>query len=62
MGLDGGADPLLLNTLYDTLTAKAAALALDEVFKASDERLPVILSGTVTDHGITVASSVDRAV
>ena len=62
MVLEGGADILLLKTLFDTLDAKAAALAIDEVFKASDERLPVILSGTVTDHGITVASSVDRAV
>ncbi|HET9822262.1 MAG TPA: homocysteine S-methyltransferase family protein [Burkholderiaceae bacterium] len=47
--LEGGADLFLVETIFDTLNAKAAIFALDEVMEASGERLPVILSGTVTD-------------
>ena len=47
--LAGGADLFLVETIFDTLNAKAAIFALDEVMEASGERLPVILSGTVTD-------------
>jgi 5-methyltetrahydrofolate--homocysteine methyltransferase len=45
----GGADVLLVETIFDTLNAKAALFAIDEYFEASGERLPVIVSGTVTD-------------
>ena len=47
--VEGGADLLLVETIFDTLNAKAASFAIDEFFEASGERLPVILSGTVTD-------------
>ena len=47
--VEGGADLLLLETIFDTLNAKAALFAVDEFFEASGERLPLIISGTVTD-------------
>lgn len=47
--VEGGADLLLVETIFDTLNAKAASFAIDEFFEVSGERLPVILSGTVTD-------------
>ena len=45
----GGVDALLLETIFDTLNAKAALFAIEEYFEASGERLPLIISGTVTD-------------
>ncbi len=47
--VEGGSDVLLLETIFDTLNAKAALFAIDEYFEASGERLPLIVSGTVTD-------------
>ncbi len=47
--LEGGVDLFLVETIFDTLNAKAAIFALDELMEATGERLPVILSGTVTD-------------
>ena len=47
--VEGGVDLLLVETIFDTLNAKAALFAIDEFFAASGERLPVIISGTVTD-------------
>ena len=47
--LEGGADLFLVETIFDTLNAKAAIFALDELMEDTGERLPVILSGTVTD-------------
>jgi len=47
--LDGGCDLFLVETIFDTLNAKAAIFALDELMEESGERLPVIISGTVTD-------------
>jgi 5-methyltetrahydrofolate--homocysteine methyltransferase len=47
--IEGGVDLLLVETIFDTLNAKAAIFALDELMEDSGERLPVILSGTVTD-------------
>ena len=47
--LDGGCDLFLVETIFDTLNAKAAIFALDELMEERGERLPVILSGTVTD-------------
>ena len=45
----GGSDVLLVETIFDTLNAKAALFAIDEYFDNSGERLPIIISGTVTD-------------
>ena len=47
--LDGGVDVFLVETIFDTLNAKAAIFALDELMEETGERLPVIISGTVTD-------------
>ena len=47
--LEGGCDLFLVETVFDTLNAKAAIFALDELMEASGERLPIIVSGTVTD-------------
>ncbi|MCS4510669.1 homocysteine S-methyltransferase family protein [Xylophilus ampelinus] len=47
--VEGGADVILVETIFDTLNAKAALFAVDEFFEASGERLPLIVSGTVTD-------------
>ena len=47
--VEGGADVLLVETIFDTLNAKAALFAIDSYFEASGERLPLIISGTVTD-------------
>ena len=47
--IEGGVDVLLVETIFDTLNAKAALFAIDEVFEQTGERLPLIISGTVTD-------------
>ena len=47
--IEGGADVLLVETIFDTLNAKAALFAVEEVFEKMGERLPLIISGTVTD-------------
>ncbi len=47
--LEGGCDLFLVETIFDTLNAKAALFALDELMDETGERLPVIISGTVTD-------------
>lgn len=47
--IEGGADVLLVETIFDTLNAKAALFAIDEVFEETGERLPIMISGTVTD-------------
>jgi 5-methyltetrahydrofolate--homocysteine methyltransferase len=47
--VEGGCDLLLIETVFDTLNAKAALFAIDEYFEHSGERLPLIVSGTVTD-------------
>lgn len=47
--VEGGVDLLLVETIFDTLNAKAALFAIEEFFADSGERLPVIISGTVTD-------------
>jgi 5-methyltetrahydrofolate--homocysteine methyltransferase len=47
--LQGGCDALLVETIFDTLNAKAALFAIDEVFEQTGENLPIIISGTVTD-------------
>jgi 5-methyltetrahydrofolate--homocysteine methyltransferase len=47
--LDGGADILLVETIFDTLNAKAALFAIEQLFDARGERVPVMISGTITD-------------
>lgn len=48
--VDGGVDVLLLETVFDTLNAKAALFALEELFDERGFRLPVMVSGTITDR------------
>ena len=48
--VDGGADILLIETIFDTLNAKAALVAVEEVFTAKGIRLPLMISVTVTDQ------------
>ncbi|MTI45470.1 methionine synthase (B12-dependent) [Roseibium hamelinense] len=45
----GGADIILVETIFDTLNAKAALFAIDEVFEETGKTLPVMISGTITD-------------
>src|SRR5215211_3092705 len=48
--LDGGADLLLIETIFDTLNAKAAIYAIMEVTEARGVRVPMMISGTITDR------------
>ncbi|PZQ47773.1 MAG: methionine synthase [Rhodovulum sulfidophilum] len=48
--IDGGADIILIETIFDTLNAKAAIFACEEVFLEKGVRLPVMISGTITDR------------
>ncbi len=47
--IDGGADVIMVETIFDTLNAKAALFAIEEVFEARGARLPIMISGTITD-------------
>ncbi len=47
--LDGGADLLLIETIFDTLNAKAAVFAVEKLFAEIGRRVPVMVSGTITD-------------
>ena len=47
--LDGGADMLLLETITDTLNAKAALFAIEELFEETGKQVPIMVSGTITD-------------
>ncbi len=60
--LDGGADLLLVETIFDTLNAKAALFAIDAHFAASGLRVPVMISGTITDaSGRTLSGQTTEA-
>ncbi|HJL22272.1 MAG TPA: methionine synthase, partial [Polyangiaceae bacterium LLY-WYZ-15_(1-7)] len=48
--IDGGVDLILLETIFDTLNAKAAIVALEEVFEEKGMRLPLMISVTITDR------------
>jgi 5-methyltetrahydrofolate--homocysteine methyltransferase len=48
--VDGGVDALLVETIFDTLNAKACLVAIDELFEARGIRLPIMISVTVTDR------------
>ena len=54
--VDGGADVLLVETIFDTLNAKAALFAVEQFFDDSGECLPIMISGTVTDASGRVLS------
>ena len=47
--IDGGADIILFETVFDTLNAKAGIVAVEEIFAETGKRLPVMISGTITD-------------
>ncbi len=47
--MDGGVDLLLVETIFDTLNAKAALYAIDQLFDERREKLPIMVSGTITD-------------
>jgi 5-methyltetrahydrofolate--homocysteine methyltransferase len=47
--IEGGADIVLIETIFDTLNAKAAIFGVEEVFDEIGERLPIMISGTITD-------------
>ncbi|MYL24058.1 methionine synthase [Vreelandella massiliensis] len=60
--IEGGADLILIETIFDTLNAKAAIYALEELFDARGERLPVMISGTITDaSGRTLSGQTTEA-
>ncbi|HMM54047.1 MAG TPA: methionine synthase [Candidatus Desulfobacillus sp.] len=46
---EGGADLILVETVFDTLNAKAAICAIEQHFEAAGQRLPLMISGTITD-------------
>jgi 5-methyltetrahydrofolate--homocysteine methyltransferase len=48
--LDGGADALMIETIFDTLNAKAAVFAIGEEFVRRGARVPILISGTITDR------------
>ncbi|MCA1298996.1 methionine synthase [Stappia indica] len=60
--IDGGADLLLVETIFDTLNAKAALFAIDEVLEEKGVDLPVMISGTITDlSGRTLSGQTPEA-
>jgi 5-methyltetrahydrofolate--homocysteine methyltransferase len=60
--IEGGADLILIETIFDTLNAKAAIFALEALFDDRGERLPVMISGTITDaSGRTLSGQTTEA-
>ncbi len=60
--MDGGVDILLVETVFDTLNAKAALFAIEEVFDARGEEIPIMVSGTITDaSGRTLSGQTTEA-
>jgi 5-methyltetrahydrofolate--homocysteine methyltransferase len=60
--IDGGVDMILVETIFDTLNAKAALFAVDEVFGEMGVTLPVMISGTITDaSGRTLSGQTTEA-
>ena len=60
--LDGGAELLLMETVFDTLNAKAALFAIDEAFEARGDQVPIMVSGTITDaSGRTLSGQTTEA-
>ncbi|NBS11644.1 MAG: methionine synthase, partial [Gammaproteobacteria bacterium] len=60
--LEGGADLILVETIFDTLNAKAALYAIDQVSEARDEVIRIMISGTITDaSGRTLSGQTTEA-
>nr|WP_163503300.1 methionine synthase [Halomonas socia] len=60
--IEGGSDLILIETIFDTLNAKAAIFALEQLFDDRGERLPVMISGTITDaSGRTLSGQTTEA-
>ena len=60
--IDGGVDLILVETVFDTLNAKAALYAIDDAFERRGVRLPIIVSGTITDaSGRTLSGQTTEA-
>ncbi|WP_264022610.1 methionine synthase [Mycolicibacterium pyrenivorans] len=60
--VDGGADLIIVETIFDSLNAKAAVFALETLFEDRGRRWPVIISGTITDaSGRTLSGQVTEA-
>ncbi|MGV0606614.1 methionine synthase [Mycolicibacterium sp. XJ1904] len=60
--VDGGADIILVETIFDTLNAKAAVFAIETLFEERGRRWPVVISGTITDaSGRTLSGQVTEA-
>ncbi|XKE47393.1 methionine synthase [Halomonas organivorans] len=60
--IEGGSDLILIETVFDTLNAKAAIYALEELFEDRGERFPVMISGTITDaSGRTLSGQTTEA-
>ena len=60
--VDGGADLLIIETIFDSLNSKAAVFALETLFEDRGRRWPVIISGTITDaSGRTLSGQVTEA-
>lgn len=60
--VDGGADLLLVETIFDTLNAKAALFAIQQLFEDTGKQLPIMASGTITDaSGRTLSGQTTEA-
>jgi 5-methyltetrahydrofolate--homocysteine methyltransferase len=60
--LDGGADILMVETIFDTLNAKAALFAIEQYFEQHKVRVPIMISGTITDaSGRTLSGQTTEA-
>ena len=60
--IEGGVDIIMLETIFDTLNAKASAFAVETVFEQLNRRLPVMISGTITDaSGRTLSGQTTEA-
>lgn len=60
--IDGGADLIMVETIFDTLNAKAALYAVNELFRERGARLPLMISGTITDRsGRTLSGQTPEA-
>jgi 5-methyltetrahydrofolate--homocysteine methyltransferase len=60
--LDGGSDMLLVETIFDTLNAKAALFGIQELFDETGREIPIMVSGTITDaSGRTLSGQTTQA-
>ena len=60
--IDGGIDLILIETVFDTLNCKAALYAAEEAFELLKIRLPIMVSGTITDEsGRTLSGQTTEA-